>query len=68
VPAEFRTWNATVLMALLLANAGPAASDRAAKSVINASVRDVAQWLGDTPTVARSSYLAGAGGHTGVFV
>jgi DNA topoisomerase-1 len=54
---EFRTWNATVLMALLLANAGPASSDRAAKSVINASVRGVAQWLGDTPTVARASYI-----------
>jgi DNA topoisomerase I len=54
---EFRTWNATVLMALLLADAGPAASDRAAKSVVNASVRGVAQWLGDTPTVARSSYI-----------
>ena len=54
---EFRTWNATVLMALLLVNAGPAASDSAAKRVINASVRDVAEWLGDTPTVARSSYI-----------
>jgi DNA topoisomerase IB len=54
---EFRTWNATVLMALLLANAGPASSDRAAKSAINAGVRGVAQWLGDTPTVARASYI-----------
>src|SRR5262245_28324415 len=54
---EFRTWNATVLMALLLANAGPAASDRAAKKAINASIRGVAEWLGDTPTVARSSYI-----------
>jgi DNA topoisomerase IB len=54
---EFRTWNATVLMALLLANAGPAASDRAATRVISAGVRGVAEWLGDTPTVARSSYI-----------
>jgi DNA topoisomerase I len=54
---EFRTWNATVLMALLLANAGPAASDRAAARIISASVRGVAEWLGDTPTVARSSYI-----------
>ncbi|MDQ2874265.1 MAG: hypothetical protein M3Y33_05410 [Actinomycetota bacterium] len=38
---EFRTWNATVLMALAIA----------------ASVREVAEWLGDTPAVARSSYL-----------
>src|SRR5215475_6002320 len=54
---EFRTWNATVLMALLLANAGASASDRAAKKVINASIRGVADWLGDTPTVARSAYI-----------
>jgi DNA topoisomerase-1 len=54
---EFRTWNATVLMALLLANAGPPATARGARSVISASVRDVAEWLGDTPTVARASYI-----------
>ena len=54
---EFRTWNATVLMALLLANAGPSATPRRAKSVITASIRDVADWLGDTPAVARASYV-----------
>jgi len=54
---EFRTWNATVLMALLLANAGPSASPRRARSVITASIRGVADWLGDTPAVARASYV-----------
>jgi DNA topoisomerase-1 len=54
---EFRTWNATVLMALQLAGAGPADSPGAAKTAINAGVRAVAQWLGDTPTIARSSYI-----------
>jgi DNA topoisomerase I len=54
---EFRTWNATVLMALLLATADPPSSARAAKSAINAGVRGVADWLGDTPTVARASYI-----------
>jgi len=54
---EFRTWNATVLMALQLANFGPAASVRDAKRAITAGVRAVAQWLGDTPAVARSSYI-----------
>jgi DNA topoisomerase-1 len=39
---EFRTWNSTV---------------RSRKSVITAGVREVADWLGDTPTVARSSYI-----------
>jgi DNA topoisomerase I len=54
---EFRTWNATVLMALLLAAAGRPSSARAVKTVINASVRGVADWLGDTPAVARASYI-----------
>jgi DNA topoisomerase-1 len=51
---EFRTWNATVLMALYLANGEPA---RSRKSTITASIRGVATWLGDTPTVARKSYI-----------
>ena len=54
---EFRTWNATVLMALALANAGPSATARGRKGAITASIREVAQWLGDTPAVARSSYI-----------
>jgi DNA topoisomerase I len=54
---EFRTWNATVLMALFLVNASAPVSARAAKRTINASVRAVADWLGDTPTVARASYI-----------
>ncbi len=54
---EFRTWNATVLMALQLANVGPSASARDTKRAISASVRAVAEWLGDTPAVARGSYI-----------
>jgi DNA topoisomerase I len=54
---EFRTWNATVLMALVLANAAPAGTARSRQRVIVASVREVASWLGDTPAVARSSYI-----------
>jgi DNA topoisomerase I len=54
---EFRTWNATVLMALALANAGPAATQTGRKRTIAASVREVANWLGDTPAVARASYI-----------
>jgi DNA topoisomerase I len=54
---EFRTWNATVLMALLLANAGPPATRNRARSVITASIRQVANELGDTPAVARASYI-----------
>jgi DNA topoisomerase-1 len=54
---EFRTWNATVLMALLLANSDPAPTAASRKRAIMAGVREVADWLGDTPTVARSSYI-----------
>ena len=54
---EFRTWNATVLMALVLANAEPAAAARTRTRVIAASVREVAGWLGDTPAVTRASYI-----------
>ncbi len=54
---EFRTWNATVLMALLLASAEPAANQHGVKRVIAASIRGVADLLGDTPAVARASYI-----------
>jgi DNA topoisomerase I len=54
---EFRTWNATVLMALVLANAAPAREARSRHRVITASIREVAGWLGDTPAVARKSYI-----------
>jgi DNA topoisomerase IB len=54
---EFRTWNATVLMALVLANAGPSPTARTRSKVIAAGVREVADWLGDTPSVTRTSYV-----------
>ncbi|HUA28508.1 MAG TPA: DNA topoisomerase IB [Streptosporangiaceae bacterium] len=54
---EFRTWNATTLMALALANAGSSATERARQRVISASVKEVARWLGDTPSVTRGSYI-----------
>ncbi len=54
---EFRTWNATLLMALLLANTDPAPTARSRKTAITTGIRGVADWLGDTPAVARSSYI-----------
>ncbi|HEY2553369.1 MAG TPA: DNA topoisomerase IB [Streptosporangiaceae bacterium] len=54
---EFRTWNATVLMALLLANADQAATARSRSRAVTAAVRGVADWLGDTPAVTRNSYI-----------
>src|SRR5580693_4190082 len=53
----FRTWNATTLMALVLANAGPSETERSRQRVITASVKEVARWLGDTPSVTRGSYI-----------
>jgi DNA topoisomerase-1 len=54
---EFRTWNATVLMALALANGDQSPTPSSRKRVIAASIREVADWLGDTPSVARKSYV-----------
>lgn len=54
---EFRTWNATVLMALLLANAGPSPTARQRERVIAGCIRGVAELLGDTPAVTRKSYV-----------
>jgi DNA topoisomerase-1 len=56
---DFRTWNATVLAAVALAVSGPAAqaSHRARKRAINRAVKEVAHYLGNTPAVARASYI-----------
>ena len=54
---EFRTWNATVLMAVVLANAGSPPAARGTATAVRAAIREVAEWLGDTPAVARSSYI-----------
>jgi hypothetical protein len=44
-------------MALALANAAPPRAARSREGVIAASIREVAGWLGDTPAVARKSYI-----------
>ncbi|MEA2470042.1 MAG: topoisomerase, partial [Thermoleophilaceae bacterium] len=56
---DFRTWNATVLAAVALAVSGPAAqgSQRSRKRAINRAVKEVAGYLGNTPAVARASYI-----------
>jgi DNA topoisomerase IB len=55
---DFRTWNATVLAATAIAATGPdAVSKRARTRAISAAVRHVADYLGNTPAVARSSYI-----------
>ncbi|MBV9839719.1 MAG: DNA topoisomerase IB [Solirubrobacterales bacterium] len=55
---DFRTWNATVLAAVALAADGrDAASKTARQRTINGAVRGVAAVLGNTPAVARRSYI-----------
>jgi DNA topoisomerase IB len=55
---DFRTWNATVLAAVSLAGAAAQAPSKTGrKRAIKASVRDVADVLGNTPAVARKSYI-----------
>jgi DNA topoisomerase I len=55
---DFRTWNATVLAAVALAVAGEVAHSRSGrKRAIARAVKEVAHYLGNTPTVARASYI-----------
>ena len=54
---DFRTWNATVLAAVALAVSWQAASVTARKRAVTRAMAEVAQYLGNTPTVCRSSYV-----------
>ncbi|MFG1884999.1 DNA topoisomerase IB [Micromonospora sp. NPDC049102] len=54
---DFRTWHATVLAAAELAAADPARSVTARRRAVAGVMRAVAELLGNTPTVARTSYV-----------
>lgn len=58
---DLRTWNGTVLAAVtlagLVAEDGIPTTVRARQRVVTATVKAVAAHLGNTPTVARSSYI-----------
>lgn len=55
---DFRTWHGTVLAAAALARApGPDASKTARKRAVAAAMREVAEFLGNTPALARSAYV-----------
>jgi DNA topoisomerase-1 len=55
---DFRTWNATVLATVSVAADGrEATSKRARKRAIDGAVGGVAEVLGNTPAVARRSYI-----------
>ena len=53
---DFRTWHGTVHAAVALARQ-PAGSERARKRAVAAAMREVGEHLGNTPTVARGSYV-----------
>src|SRR3954451_18864050 len=55
---DFRTWGATVMAALALSVAGPAAGTKTGrKRAITRAIKEVAYYLGNTPAVARASYI-----------
>ncbi len=55
---DFRTWNATVLAAVALAVSGEAPRSKTARErVVKRAVDEVAHYLGNTPTIARNSYI-----------
>ncbi|SDE60367.1 DNA topoisomerase IB [Blastococcus fimeti] len=54
---DFRTWNATVLMAARLAEAPPPTSRTARKRIVSAAYKQVSEQLGNTPAVCKASYV-----------
>lgn len=54
---DIRTWGGTVRAATILADLGPAASEREAEKNIVLTCKLVASELGNTPAVCRSSYI-----------
>ena len=58
---DLRTWNATVLAAVTLAagaaQGGVPKAVRTRKRVVTNAIKEVAEHLGNTPTVARTSYV-----------
>ena len=57
---DFRTWGGTLVAAIQLAEAEPAKSATEQKRAVAAVMRKVGERLGNTPAVARSSYVSPA--------
>ena len=57
---DFRTWGGTLTAAIGLAEHGPVESEAEAKRAVAAVMRRVAERLGNTPAVARASYVSPA--------
>ncbi|HVF48804.1 MAG TPA: hypothetical protein VNA19_01880 [Pyrinomonadaceae bacterium] len=54
---DFRTWGGTLLAAVELAELGQPADEKQAKRNLVSAVKKVAEHLGNTPMVCRSSYV-----------
>jgi DNA topoisomerase IB len=54
---DFRTWHGTVLAAVELAREGAPSSKGGAERAIRVAIKRVAERLGNTPAVCRSSYV-----------
>lgn len=54
---DFRTWHATVLMAVALAVSTRPSSARAKARAVTRGYREVAHYLGNTPAVAKAAYV-----------
>jgi DNA topoisomerase I len=57
---DFRTWGGTLIAAVALGERGPAETETEAKRAIAAVMRTVGEQLGNTPAVARASYVSPA--------
>jgi DNA topoisomerase I len=57
---DFRTWGGTLIAAVSLAERRPAETETEAKRTIAAVMRTVGEQLGNTPAVARASYVSPA--------
>jgi DNA topoisomerase I len=54
---DFRTWHGTVVAAEALASSAEATTPAARRRALRAAAEEVADQLGNTPTVARKSYM-----------
>jgi DNA topoisomerase IB len=55
---DFRTWSATVFAAVVLGRDFSAARSKTdSRRVVTAAVKEVAEYMGNTPAVCRSSYI-----------
>lgn len=55
---DFRTWHATVLAAAALAETSePGTSKASRKRAVSGAMKEVSSFLGNTPTLARTSYV-----------